>query len=87
MQGDGRLTADRVTRQEVEQLRAEYQAEIERLKQASSVVREIQSTWSRGVCMIHGIYRLRMSDGSWFEPRSGQAVAERIHRLWVSGPG
>ncbi|MEC8253119.1 MAG: trypsin-like peptidase domain-containing protein [Planctomycetota bacterium] len=72
MQGDGRLTADRVTRQEVEQLRAEYQAEIERLKQASSVVREIQSKWSRGVCMIHGIYRLRMSDGAWFEPRPGK---------------
>ncbi|MEC8252583.1 MAG: trypsin-like peptidase domain-containing protein [Planctomycetota bacterium] len=72
MQGDGRLTADRVTRREIEQLRAEYQSEIERLKQASSVVRDIQGRWSRGVCMVHGIYRLRMSDGSWFEPRSGK---------------
>lgn len=71
MQSGDRLTADRVTREEIEELRAEYQAEIDRLKQASSVVREIQGRWSRGVCMIHGIYRLRMDDGTWFEPRSG----------------
>jgi len=66
-----RLTADRVTREELEQMRAEYQAEIDRLTKATAVVRDIQKNWSRGVCLIHGIYRLRMTDGSWFEPRSG----------------
>lgn len=67
-----RLTADRVTREEVDQMRAEYQAQIDRLTRANEVVRGIQKNWSRGVCLIHGIYRLKMADGSWFEPRSGE---------------
>ncbi|MCK5941105.1 MAG: trypsin-like peptidase domain-containing protein [Planctomycetes bacterium] len=66
-----RLTADRVTREEVEQIRAEYQAQIDRLNKANEVVRNIQKQYSQGVCLIHGIYRLRMPDGAWFEPRAG----------------
>jgi S1-C subfamily serine protease len=67
-----RLTADRVTREEVDQMRAEYQEQIDRLIKANEVVRDIQKNWSRGVCLIHGIYQLEMSDGSWFEPRAGE---------------
>ena len=67
-----RLTADRVTREEIAELRAEYQAQIDDLTRQGALVRDIQQKWSRGVCLIHGIYRLRMPDGSWFSPRSGR---------------
>jgi S1-C subfamily serine protease len=67
-----RLTADRVTREEIATLRAEYQAQIDALTRKGALVRDIQRKWSRGVCLIHGIYRLRMPDGAWFEPRPGR---------------
>ena len=69
----GRRTPDRRPRHAARGRAAarEYQAEIERLKQASSVVRDPKQVVSRG---LHDprIYRLRMSDGAWFEPRSGK---------------
>ena len=70
-QAEQRMTADQVTREEVALMRAEYQAQIDRLTKAHSVVRDIQQRWSQGVCMIHGIYRLRKQDGSWFQPLPG----------------
>lgn len=66
-----RLTADRVTRAEIALMRAEHQAQIDLLNRSNSVVREIQKSWTRGVCMIHGIYRLKMDDETWFEPYPG----------------
>ena len=47
---------------------AKQHEEVLRLARANAVVRRIQTEWSRGVCLVHGIYRLRMPDGNWFEP-------------------
>ena len=59
-----RRTADMVTKAEVEEMRADYQAEIERLSQPTAVIRRVQKEWSFGVCLIHGIYHLHEPDGS-----------------------
>lgn len=58
--------ADQVTLAELEALRAEMQRqakELERLREASAVLRRVQQHWSRGVCLIHGIAALRLPDG------------------------
>ena len=68
---EARLTADRVTRVEVERMRVEHQAQIDRLERANAVVTDIQKRWSRGVCLVHGVYRLRMEGGAWFTPSPG----------------
>ena len=44
------------------------QEDLARLARANATVRRIQKEWSRGVCLLHGIFRLRMTDGSWFAP-------------------
>lgn len=69
---EARITADRISREQLQEALAEYRAEIDRLNKANAVVRDIQKNWSRGVCMIHGIYRLRMEGGDWFEPMEGR---------------
>lgn len=66
-----RATADTVTKAEVDAMRAEYQAQLDRLAASSEVIRRVQKEWSRGVCMIHGVYRLRLADGSWALDRRG----------------
>ncbi|MFT4840265.1 MAG: serine protease Do [Planctomycetota bacterium] len=58
------MTADTVMKAEIEAMRVEYQAELKRLSQANDVIRRVQKEWTRGVCLIHGIYRLRKPDGS-----------------------
>ncbi|MFK7739785.1 MAG: trypsin-like peptidase domain-containing protein [Planctomycetota bacterium] len=68
-------TADHVAMQEIAELRkqqAEVANRIEQLSQADDVFRRVQREWSRGVCLIHGIYRMEMPDGSWFEARPGK---------------
>src|SRR5690606_38432444 len=57
-------TADMVLKAEIDAIRAEYQAEIKRLAQPNAVIHRVQKEWSRGVCLIHGIYRMRQPDGS-----------------------
>lgn len=62
-------TADRVTRAELDAVRADAKKQheaVQRLAQANANVRRIQQEWSRGVCLIHGIFRVRMPDGTWF---------------------
>jgi S1-C subfamily serine protease len=59
-----RRTADMVTKAEVDEFRAEYQAQIKRLAQPTAVIRRVQKEWSLGVCLIHGVYHLHEPDGS-----------------------
>lgn len=66
-----RRTADSVSRAEIEELRAAQQQQQQALAsmaKANAVVRRIQQEWSRGVCLLHGVVRMRMPDGSWFAP-------------------
>ncbi|MGC6487558.1 MAG: trypsin-like peptidase domain-containing protein [Planctomycetota bacterium] len=67
-----RMTADRVTRAEVERLRAEHQAQIDRLERSNAMVMDVQKRWARGVCLVHGVYRVRTQDGAWFAPSPGR---------------
>lgn len=72
-----RRTADLVTKAELDELRrqqAAQTAELQRLAQANAVIRRIQKEWSRGVCLVHGVWRLRMASGTWFELRAGEPV-------------
>lgn len=65
-----RRTADAVTHAELEELRqrqARQQEALAGMARANAVVRRIQQEWSRGVCLMHGVFRLRMMDNSWFK--------------------
>lgn len=68
------MTADTVMKAEIEAMRVEYQAELKRLSQANDVIRRVQKEWTRGVCLIHGIYRLRKPDGSLQLEFTGQPM-------------
>lgn len=66
-----RQVAEGVKREDLEQLRQEQrkqQEDLARIARGNATLRQIQREWSRGVCLMHGIYRLRMTDGSWFSP-------------------
>lgn len=71
---DQQRTADMVTKAEIDEMRAQYQAEFERLEQPTDVLRRVQKEWSRGVCLIHGIYVIHLSDGSVLSDRLGRTV-------------
>ena len=63
-------TADSVTQTELADLREqaeEQQTKLQELVAANASVRRVQKEWSRGVCLVHGIFRLRMPDGSWYQ--------------------
>jgi S1-C subfamily serine protease len=58
-----------VTKAQLDVLRRDQKKqreEIATLARANSGVLQIQKVWSRGVCLLHGIYRMRMPDQSWF---------------------
>jgi serine protease Do len=88
-----RRTVDSVTKAELEELRrlqTEQRQVLARLAEANAVIGRIQREWSQGVCLIHGVYRVRMADGTWLMPRgsdpfeveytgSGFLVTERGH--------
>lgn len=62
---------DAVTHAELETLREQQkkqQEDVARLARANAIIRRIQRELSRGVCLMHGIYRLRQADGTWFQP-------------------
>lgn len=62
---------DTVTHAELETLREQQkkqQEDVARLARANAIIRLIQRELSRGVCLMHGVYRLRQADGSWFQP-------------------
>ncbi|MBM3973853.1 MAG: FHA domain-containing protein [Planctomycetes bacterium] len=66
-----RQIAESVKREDLDALRAaqkKQQDNLDKLARASVAIQRIQKEWTRGVCLLHGIYRLRMPDGSWFEP-------------------
>lgn len=68
-EAERKRTADMVTHAELDELRSQQGRSADtlaRLARANAVVRRIQNEWSRGVCLMHGIYRMRMPDGSWF---------------------
>jgi S1-C subfamily serine protease len=46
----------------------EQQQALARLVRANAVIARIQRDSSRGVCLLHGVFRLKMTDGSWFAP-------------------
>ena len=63
--------ADTVTHAELEKLRAEQkrqQEDLARFARANATMRRVQRELSRGVCLLHGVFRLRMADGTWFQP-------------------
>jgi S1-C subfamily serine protease len=63
--------ADSMRREVIEAMQKKQQKQQEdlaRLALANSTVRRIQREWSRGVCLVHGIFRLRQPDGEWFQP-------------------
>ncbi len=65
-------TANELTQSEIDRLREEQQQQKEKLDRLASVndtVRRIQREWSRGVCLFHGVFRLRGTDGKWIEVR------------------
>lgn len=65
-------TVEQVTQAELERLRGEQKQQkeaIEKLAGANETVRRIQREWSRGVCLIHGVFRLRNADGNWVVAR------------------
>ena len=41
-------------------------AELERLRAGATVLVKVQTHWSKGVCLLHGVYRLRRQDQTWF---------------------
>ncbi|MFO1078495.1 MAG: trypsin-like peptidase domain-containing protein [Planctomycetota bacterium] len=62
-------TANMVTKEELEALRADQRTQSERLAtlaRTDATVRRIHEEWSRGVCLVHGVFRLQLADGSWF---------------------
>ena len=75
---EARITADRISREQLQEALAEYRSEIDRLNKANAVVRDIQKNWSRGVCMIHGIYRLRMFIEGADNQRSEELISRAI---------
>ncbi|MBK8099819.1 MAG: trypsin-like peptidase domain-containing protein [Planctomycetes bacterium] len=67
-------TAAAVARAEIEALRQEHEkhrAEIALLRRGSETVRRIQDHWIRGVCLIHGMLKVQMPDGTELEDRDG----------------
>lgn len=69
------ITADTVTHAELELLRAEQQKQqgaLAELARANAIVWRIQKEWSRGVCLLHGVFRLRRSDHGWVVGSDGE---------------
>jgi S1-C subfamily serine protease len=67
------VPADAVTHAELEELRTrqrQQQDDLARLARANATVRRVQREWSRGVCLLHGVFRLRLPDGDWFQTDS-----------------
>ena len=67
-------TADMVTKAEVDEMRAEYQAQIQSLAKPTAVIRRVQKEWSLGVCLIHGVYGLAHPDGTPALDRRGDVI-------------
>jgi S1-C subfamily serine protease len=71
--------SENVRREDIAALRQQQQQqqdELAKLARANATVRRIQKDWSRGVCLLHGIYKLRMPDGSWFAPEAEEFEVE-----------
>jgi serine protease Do len=68
-----------VRREDFERLRQQQQQQQEdlaRLARGNATVRRIQKEWTRGVCLLHGVFRLRLPDGTWLETDSGPFECE-----------
>ncbi|MFQ5844705.1 MAG: trypsin-like peptidase domain-containing protein [Planctomycetota bacterium] len=66
-----RTQAGRVSRAEVNKLRAELAAHapvVERLKRQSAALQRVLEVYSRGVCLIHGVYTVKRKRGGAFVP-------------------
>lgn len=63
-----KVRADTVTHAELDVLRklADEQREaLQQMAKANATVRRIQKDLNRGVCLFHGVVRVRMPDGKW----------------------
>lgn len=72
---DRERTADMVTHAELDELRdaqEQQQQALADLARANAIVSRIQKEWSRGVCLLHGVFGLRMPDGSWYPGNDGE---------------
>ena len=72
---DRARTANMVTRAELDELRAQQvrqQEAMERYARVNSSVYRIQKEWSRGVCLVHGAFRVRMPDNTWYTRHSSE---------------
>lgn len=61
--------ANAVTLAELEalrQLQQKQQEELARMMRQNATLRRVQRDLSRGVCLLHGVFRLRRGDGEWF---------------------
>jgi serine protease Do len=80
-----RETADDITRAQLlamQQEQEKQQREIERLARANDVVGRIQREWTRGVCLLHGVFRLRLLDGELLS-----IAADRPFEIEYTGSG
>ncbi|MFN9334070.1 MAG: trypsin-like peptidase domain-containing protein [Planctomycetota bacterium] len=81
--------AESVRREDIEALRQQqqrHQDDLAKLARANAAVRLIQKDWSRGVCLVHGIYKLRMPDGSWFQPEAEDFEVEYTGSGFLATP-
>lgn len=66
----GEREREQRTTAEFEELHKQQESQRERLarmERAGGVLPQIQKEWTRGVCLMHGIFRLRMPDKSFFK--------------------
>lgn len=76
-EAERRATADLVTHAELDELRGaqqKQQMDLAALASANAVVRRIQQQWSRGVCLMHGVFRIRLADQTWLVMPDGEAL-------------
>ena len=71
--------AHEVAISEVDRLRKELEAhtiELQRMHAADAVLHDVQTKWSRGICLIHGIASIRGPDGKFVQGEAGPEPLE-----------
>ncbi|MCR9246626.1 MAG: trypsin-like peptidase domain-containing protein [bacterium] len=66
---EARHTADEYTRAEIDELREWQQAReatLESLARGNATLKRVREEWRKGVCLVHGVYRLRQPDKTWW---------------------
>jgi serine protease Do len=79
VKSEPREPAEIVRRADFDELRQQQQKQQEdlaRLVRTNASIRRIQKEWSRGVCLLHGVFRLKLPDGKWLETDDGPFEVE-----------